>query len=148
LGQTVNNQQPESLDAGGTDHQAAYEELIIPCGEFGVLFMSAVLVVVVLLGGFSTLPAENDKSVGSGIAAFLSRGVGTPIEPTNARLRGSKGSLALHASEARGRKVHGYRHHNEVPRQRQRQLVKMQTVDCLDLSKDEATNGVRPPCVP
>jgi hypothetical protein len=44
LGANVNNQQPESLDADGTDHQAAYEELFIPCGEFGVLFMSAVLV--------------------------------------------------------------------------------------------------------
>jgi hypothetical protein len=149
----VSKHQSESLDADGTDHslahkQAAYEELIIPCGELGVLFMSAVLVVVVLLGGFSTLPAENNKSVGSGIAAFLSRGVSVAIEPANARLRGSKGSLALHASEARGSKVHRYRHHNDVARQRERQLVKAQTVDCLDSSKDEATNGVRPLCVP
>jgi hypothetical protein len=84
LGANVNNQQSESLDADGTDHslthkQAAYEELIIPCGEFGVLFVSAVLVVVVLLGGFSTLPAENNKSVSGGIAAFLSNGVVWPL---------------------------------------------------------------------
>jgi hypothetical protein len=80
----VSNQQSKSRDVDGTDHfptheQTTYEELIIPCGEFGVLFMGAVLIVVVFLGGFSTSPTEKNKSVGAGIAAFLSYGVSMAV---------------------------------------------------------------------
>jgi len=147
----VSNQQSKWRDVDGTHHfstheQTACEELIIPCGEFGVLFVSAVLIVVVFLGGFSTSSTERNKSMGDGIAAFLSYGVSMAVEPASARSRGSKGSSAPHASQARGRKAHKYRHHNEVADQRDRQLVTVQTVDCFDLGKDEAMNRVKPRC--
>jgi hypothetical protein len=151
FGLNVRNRQSKSRDVDGTDRslalkQAAYEDLTIPYGEFGVLFLSAVLVVIVLLGGFSASPTERNKGLGAGLVAFLSDSVGLAVEPANVRSRGSKGSSARYASRTRGRTAHKYRHHDEIADQRARQLVRVQTVDCSDPGKNKAANGVRPQC--
>jgi len=151
LGQQANNQRSKSRDVDGTDSslarkQAIYEELIIPYGEFGVLLLSAILVVGVLLGRFSVPPIEKNKSLGAEIAAFLSDSVSMAVQPESARSRGSKGSSALYASQIRGKKAHKTRHHNEFADQRARQLDRVQSVDCSDSGKDKATNGVKPRC--
>jgi hypothetical protein len=151
FGQWASNQRSKSRNVDGTDpylarKQAIYEELIIPYGEFGVVFLSAILVVGVLLARFSVPPIEKYKSLGAEIGAFLSDNVSPAVQPENARSRGSKGSSALYASQIRTRKAHKTRHHNEFADQRARQLVRLQTVDCSGSGKDKATNGVKPGC--
>jgi hypothetical protein len=107
----VSNQQSKWRDVDGTDHfstheQTACEELIIPCGEFGVLFVSAVLIVVVFLGGFSTSPTERNKSMGDGIQHFCHM---ASVWPLSRRVRDRAGPKDrrrhTHRKHAAGRRI-------------------------------------------